>query len=72
MANFKTDDERKSYTGSFKIRQEDGKFLEETAEEMQKRGLTTTTNRNAAIEKVIDYARCGKMAWGWEEVILKK
>ena len=70
MPHIKTDAERKDYRISVKVKRETGEFLEKLAAKMHKRGiLKRADNKNAAIQKALDYAHAGQKEFGWDEVI---
>ena len=70
MPHIKTDTERKDFRISIKIKRESGAFLEKLAEKMHKRGvIKRADNKNAAIQKALDYAAAGQKEFGWDEVI---
>jgi len=70
MPNIKDDNHRKDHRISVKITRASGAFLEALAVKMHAKGkIKKPRNKNAAIQKALDYAQAGQKEFGWDEVI---
>jgi len=70
VPNIKDDNHRKDHRISVKITRASGAFLEALAAKMHAKGkIKKPRNKNAAIQKALDYASTRQFLHGWDEII---
>ena len=70
MSHYKSDDKRKDAKLYFRTTKDRAKFIERLAHQMfRTQKVTKDGNKNAAIERCIDYAVAGQKEFGWDEVL---